>query len=815
MRVLTHPQFVGAIFGLLLTVGSSSAQTYTWTTGASGNWNSAGWTLSGTSGVGPPPAGADATISVGSSAYTVSVTDSQSINNLTLSNSNATLATGGSLTVNGTFTLHSGIIDNTGNGLTLNGALTWNGGTVGGGTVTASNGGTLTGGTMSGATANLASGAFAWNSGDLTFTAGQLIVGSNATVTLAQNSNFGPTSGSTGIIQNNGTIQKTGGAGTSQLHSGITLNNAGIFRVTDGTWGIETGSTVNNTGIIDIGSASTFFVNGGSVNLNSGSAITGTGLVEVNLTGGTLSVNATVNEAGTLSYVRGLINGSGTLNIAGAFNFGMFDSNSLTGLTVNAGGGGNWTGSATARIGTATVNLSGGTTTWNGNDIVFTAGGTLNVANGAILNLTDDHGFSVTAGSPTVTVNGTLEKTSGNSNSTIPATVAFSIGSTGLLDIESGNIILQPSATNNGTIKVGTGSLELNTASTMSGSGTLNITASGTLSVKPGTGAIAAISSGTFTNSGTVSVTSGTFQISNAGVFVTNYSTATSTLTGGTWLITNSTLDFNGRVIGTIASGTTIELSGTSAAMTGLTGLTQNNGQLRIYNGATLNPTATVNNAGMMEVSGTLGSSLNVQSGGVLAGKGTVSGTVTVQNGGTVAPGPGPYAANGTAMLTVGNLTLNSGANYAWELNSWAASTGAGSNFDQIRGASGAKLDLSSVSNANPIVLSIVGLTSSSAPGLITGFDGTQTRSWVIANFSNGNSSGGIIGFSPDKFKLDTSNFANAQNTSAFSLSVDANSNNLILTFTPVPEPGAVLCIAGVMGMAGLGIRRMRTASVS
>src|SRR5262249_15861239 len=149
-RVLVHPHLIGALFGLLLTVGAARAQTYSWTTGTDGNWNSTGWTLSGTSGVGPPPSSADATFTVGgSNPHTVSVTDIRSIHNLTLNSTKVTLSTGGSLTVNGLFTLDNGIIDNSGGGLTLNGGFAWSGGTVGGGTVTASNGGTITGGIVS------------------------------------------------------------------------------------------------------------------------------------------------------------------------------------------------------------------------------------------------------------------------------------------------------------------------------------------------------------------------------------------------------------------------------------------------------------------------------------------------------------------------------------------------------------------------------------------------------------------------------------------------------------------------------------------
>jgi PEP-CTERM motif len=143
-------------------------------------------------------------------------------------------------------------------------------------------------------------------------------------------------------------------------------------------------------------------------------------------------------------------------------------------------------------------------------------------------------------------------------------------------------------------------------------------------------------------------------------------------------------------------------------------------------------------------------------------------------------------------------------------LNSWASNASAGSNFDQLKGLSGAKLDLTGVSNANPVVLKISSLNGTT-PGSIPAFDANQGRSWVIADFSNGNTSGGIQGFSADKFLLDTSNFANDPNSTAFWISLDANSNKVILTFTPVPEPASVVLIAGLAGAGVLGVRRRFT----
>jgi hypothetical protein len=84
----------------------------------------------------------------------------------------------------------------------------------------------------------------------------------------------------------------------------------------------------------------------------------------------------------------------------------------------------------------------------------------------------------------------------------------------------------------------------------------------------------------------------------------------------------------------------------------------------------------------------------------------------------------------------------------------------------------------------------------------VPGFDNTVSQSWVIADFSNGNTVNGVQGVSVDKFSVDTSGLQNDLGTGAFTLSTDALSNQLILTFNPVPEPAGVLAPAG-LALAG------------
>jgi hypothetical protein len=692
--------------------------------------------------------------------------------------------------------------------LTVNGPLTWSGGTVGGtATVKATNGGVVNAtSTVTTGVVELAGGTFTWSAGSITLngTGTLLRIDAGATLSNTNGSDFAATGSP--VLLNAGTFEKVTSTSNATIPGNLTFNNTGTVKVTVGTLVVD--GTFTNTGTVNVPTGSVFFINGGSVTLSPGTVITGAGTIQMD-SSGTLTVNTAVSAGTGLNLVRGTVTGTGTLTLAGPFNVGIFDTGSIAGaVTVNAAGGGAWT--TTPRISTGTVNLTGLTTTLSGADITFTGSGAIGIAPGATLKLTDDHGFGVSAGTPSVSVAGLLQKSGGAGTSTIPAGLNFGISGGGVLDVASGTVALRAPTANNGTIQVGAataGTLSFDQAVTLTGSGQIAVGPVGVVNVNlPTAATTVTVPAGMgFSNAGTVQVFQGVFRIDPAATLA-NYTAATSTLGGGTWVAQNATIDL-GRAVGTIASGTTVSVSGSTAAVTGLTALTQVSGQLRLASGAAVTPAATVGVAGVVEASGTLGTAVTVQAGGTLTGGGAVNGAVTVQSGGAVAPGPGPFLATGTAQLTVGTTTLGGGSKYVWEVNSWASNPSPGGQYDQLKGLSGAVLNLSGASAGNPVTLKIVSLNGTT-PGQLPTFDPSVSRSWVIADFSAGNATGGVQSFAANLFTLDASSFANQANSTQFSLSTDASSNQLILSYTAVvPEPPLVLAAAALAFVGRRGFK--------
>ena len=213
----------------------------------------------------------------------------------------------------------------------------------------------------------------------------------------------------------------------------------------------------------------------------------------------------------------------------------------------------------------------------------------------------------------------------------------------------------------------------------------------------------------------------------------------------------------------------------------------------------------TIINGGTLVVNGTNASSaVTINATGILGGHGTV-GSVTINSGGTISPGNSP------GTLTTGNETWNGGGSYVWELND--ATGTAGTNWDLL--SIGGSLDIaaSGLDAANTFTIYLTSLNGSNVGGHpALNFDSLLDQSWVIAT-----TTGAITGYSDGKFAIDTSAFFNPTGpNSSWHLSVVPNGggNNLVLSYTAVPEPSA--CAVGIVGLLGgiILLRRRRITSL-
>lgn len=235
---------------------------------------------------------------------------------------------------------------------------------------------------------------------------------------------------------------------------------------------------------------------------------------------------------------------------------------------------------------------------------------------------------------------------------------------------------------------------------------------------------------GSITNTGTIEADSGTISL-DPTLGISQLSG--NTLTAGTWsAVDGASLQFPTSITSNAAN---LNLSGSGATITGISGLSSNSGSFTLVNGANFSTTGNFTNSGSLTVGA--GSTLSVTGNETE----TSAGTLNVQIGGTPDSGQfGQVAATGTATLA-GTFSLAL-------VNGFAASVGQDFKAMTFAGASGTfstvslgssfteainptSLDLNSTV-ANPTDLS---LSNVAAPTAATA--GQQiTVTWQVTNQS-------------------------------------------------------------------------------
>jgi fibronectin-binding autotransporter adhesin len=586
-------------------------------------------------------------------------------------------------------------------------------------------------------------------------TAVQQLFLSSANATLG---GTGPlTVGSGGFNWSAGTIATTvvtasGNLGTSTAGLICTIAATGTLRLTSGNSFYMYGQ-LTNAGTLDTGSGGpTIVVEQGSLILDTGSTMSGTAVIRLeDFSSVTLNGSAPFTSI-EVSLLGGIVQGSGTHTGKSL----SFYQGSISGVTLNVQNI-NLVATNSKTLINATINQSS-IGSWN-TSCTLTAQGTSRwtIQPGALLQATPT-GFGGLGG-----------------------TAALATTAGGTFQFE-----------NNGTINLGanvfTWGLSIGNGVTFSNGGTLSAQGSN-VSVAAGA---------TFENTGVIFATTSTLNVPDTAT-LTNFSAGT--LTGGTWQLVNTTVNFGTRQVTTIGPGTSIELNGASTSFPALAGLTQNNGTLLVTTGATFTPTAaTVATAGTIEAGpgGTFAKGIAVQSGGTVTGAGTVTGVVAVQPGGRLAPG------NGVGTLTVNApVTVNGGTGTIWDVSF----TGVAPNTPATASTQASRLALSgsatlnlAATSADKITLNLMQVGGTLTP--------QQPVSYVIATAASGSNfqtNGGGFSFDPSQFDV---TFAGFGGVTTFDLSVVGN--DLVIQFIPVPEPVSVLAIAFLVPAIPLGVGKLR-----
>jgi autotransporter-associated beta strand protein len=598
-----------------------------------------------------------------------------------------------------------------------------------------------------------------------------------------------------------GGLAMNGGGGSGQLlqvgAGGIdsTLQTSGTNTITNARIAVFATSTWNLFSNANTASTSTFTFNSavdlpnnltiagqrdsaaGNVGvINFERAITGTGTLTINSsnTNNTVNLKGVNTYAGVTNVNVGIVNVSGNQTGAtGGWNIQTPNDASAGKLaTVNFATGSQFEVAsankiqigATANSGShqaSTLNVAG--TVTNNGTLQMERASNLNLNSGAIW--TQNGTLTLTArggGSATLTVNAGAEMAYSGSN-----TVKLTTGT-------SGNARLNINGT--GQFTTAAGFENTTAAATGSGVSRITLTDGGTLRLSADVANLTtqtqlalAGTGGVIDNAGFNTTLSGanTAGSSNQATGITGVGGLTSTGIGTLTLSGNNT--YTGATLvsaGTLAIGSTGSINSTS-------GLTVASGATFRYNSSTAYSGGAINNNG------------------TISGTGTLNVAVTLDSlTDTLAPGNSPGVQNFGGGQTWNSFT------YEWEINNFTG-TDAGIDFDKV--TIGGSLNLTGGPGA--YVLDIHSLDQiTNLTGDAANFSESSV-SWTILT-----ASGGITGFNGANWSLIKTNFTNAE-LGTFALA--QSGNDLILTYTPVPEPSAYAAIAG-FGMMGFALYRRR-----
>jgi autotransporter-associated beta strand protein len=563
------------------------------------------------------------------------------------------------------------------------------------------------------------------------------------------------------VFGQNATVQDLSGAGGVSIGT----NTLTVNSVNPTTF---SGSFAGTGGLIKTGTATFTFSPTNSATLSGG----------VVIGQGTLLLGS-ANAAATV-FASPLTLGSTTGNTSGSLDLNGFSPpGTITGLTI---------------VGTGTGHqiINSNTTTASTISLDLPADATIPIALGGNIVVNKN-------GSTTITLSGTAQP---------PATT------TGVINVNAGTLVVASgtpvspgmsfTAGNNATMSFGSFGNN-NTDAGAFGTLTLN---GGTAAVTGGAGDLAinkvVATGGTLNFTGSANFW---WHFRNAGAGITtNPSSTTTTFIQGASLTSRIQNDTGSALLITVAAGTTasgIDLDNGIHMNAGGTNpgfIKQGAGVMQLSFQGTNTANFQVTAGTLQVAAGTTVSGISTVNGGVLRGAGTLSGATTVSAGGFIRGGT---IAAQTGTLTVNNnlvLTNNGGLQTAV---SRASANTATASLVNVTGAT-------NVLNLNPGTGNTfsINLVNDPAAPMVNGETYTITLASVATAGNiqlNGASQTANTTIPATAYTLTSPNFT-AFNSVV--LSVDGSGNNLVLVFSPVPEPGSIVAVGGAVLLVGGWVRR-------
>jgi autotransporter-associated beta strand protein len=692
---------------------------------------------------------------------------------------------GGLLTVVGPVTLGSRTLTLSGTG---SGGITISNAIGGTGAVILDKSGT---GAVTLSGANNYSGGFTLKAGAINISAGAYDGFGSGTTTINSTAGSGfvlPTS-SAAVIANDMEwlttlrAQRTGTSGTGLVtfdgditlkgNSGITVSSSthAVAAVFNGAIGEDVaGRTFTTSGSTAAGNAVTFngqnTFTGGITNSTNGSVtIGGSGY----LGGGNYSATIAMGS-GTLFY-----SSSANQTLGGAISGGSGkltkDTSTTSTLTLTAAN--TYTGATTINDGILQLGNGGTTGTIQGSTSVVIGTGAefaINRSNAATQGATSVLGNNaVISGAGSVRIMG---GTGGTGSVGMNQANTYSGGTI----LDAGTLIFGSNGNGTSTGPIGTGGLTINGGTIDNNSGTARTVLT--------SNAITANANFAFGGTGDLTL-SGTVDLAGSTRTLTTNGTAALTLNG---IVSNG---------GLTKAGTGKLVLGGANDYTGLTTVTD--GTLALGSTGSISSSSGVNLSASTSKFNVTTANFTLGATQTLGGIGTVenTGQVFTANG-ILAPGNSP----GTLTVDGGTFALGVGGDYNFQILDAAGPAGTG--YDTVNLVNGATLDLSSLT-ASSYTINLLSLLSTGpdVSGNASNFNNTLSYSWTL--FSTAASL--FSSFNANDFAINAAGFSNALGGGYFSVGLADSDTDLVLNFTPVPEPRAALL--GGVGML-LMLRRRR-----